>query len=226
MEQVNNSNIEISVNKKAHSLGLGDGTVSSDQVLLIWRFTQALTSPELFERKDGFQRLIELNIINKSPLITYILATRINEVDITLRAYIVNVLANILEQNIRGDENIELTKLTLVDYLSQIGKREIHALIQLVEVDPFANENIVKIMCSSSCAGDYLNKIASDRQATLNIRQLAITLLGEIGYLDAIPDLERLENRIKSRDNPNSIGSEEKQLLPQIADALALLRAP
>jgi len=223
---MNNSNIDISMREKAYQLGMGDGTFSFDQVLLVWRHAQALISPELFERKDGFQRLIELNIINKSPLITYLLATRIKEVDITLRAYIVNVLANILESKIQRDEAIEVTKHTLVEYLSQIGKREIHALIQLVEVDPFTNENIVRIMCSSSCAGDYLNDIASDRKESINIRQLAITLLGKIGYLDAISDLERLENRIMNRVNPNSIGSEEKLLLPQIADALALLRAP
>lgn len=226
MEQMNNSNLEISMSEGALPLGLGGGTLSSDQLFLIWKYAQALTSPKLSDRKDGFQRLIELNIINKSPLIVYLLATRIKEIDITLRAYIIKVLANILELKIPSDVSFSLTQHTLAAYLSQIGKGEIHALIQLVDVDPSSEENIVRILCSCSCAGEYLNEVVFDRSVSTKSRQLAIMLLGQVGYLEAIPDLERLENRIKTRINPNSLGNEDKQLLPQIEEALSLLRAP
>ena len=223
---MNKTNLDISMREGALPLGLVDGIISSDQLSLIWRYAQALTSPELSVRKDGFQHLIELNIINKSPLIVYLLATKLKEIDITLRAYIVKVLANILEININTDKSIELAQHTLAAYLSQIGKGEIHALIQLVDVDPSSLENIVRILCGCSCAGEYLKEIFFDRTTSIKYRQLAIMLLGEVGYIEAIPDLERLENRIKSRVNSNSVGNEDKKLLPQIEEALVLLRAP
>ena len=125
--------------------------LSIDRLKMIWRYTQALTSPEISTRKEGFTHLIELDVIHNSPLIVYILASKINEVDITLRAYVINVLANILSLKTAPESSINLSQQTLTVSLSQIGTRDIYSLIQLVEVDRSSEENvIVKSLLSGS----------------------------------------------------------------------------
>ncbi|GAI27626.1 unnamed protein product, partial [marine sediment metagenome] len=54
-----------------------------DQIYQLWKSTEAISSPELSKRKRGFESLIEFDVVRRSPLIAYLLATRIVEPDLT-----------------------------------------------------------------------------------------------------------------------------------------------
>lgn len=199
---------------------------SLDQIHQLWESAEAISSPELNERKRGFERLIELDVISRSPLIAYLLATRIVEPDLTLRAYIVRVLAGILKTDSPDNLSPEIVRYTLVNYLSQIDLREILALLQLAEIDPYAEEQIVHLLSTCSCAGEHLINIANNRETSLPIRKLSIKFIGKVGYLEALPDLLRLETRLKTKAKSNHNEDSQTSLLPLIIESLTLLRAP
>jgi hypothetical protein len=181
---------------------------SLDQIHQLWESTEAISSPELSERKRGFNRLIEFDVVRRSPLITYLLATRIVEPDFTLRAYIVRVLAGILKTDSPDNLSTKEVRLTLVNYLSQIDLREILALIQLAEI------------------GGHLINIANDRGTSIPIRKLSVKFIGRVGYLEAVPALLRLETRLKTRTKTNQNEDNQTNLLLLITEALTLLRTP
>ena len=88
-------------------------------------------------------------------------------------------------------------------------------------------------MKECSQAGEYLAGILADRQLPLNIRKLSAYLVGEIGYLDAIPTLEKLQARLEVRAEGQQYmpfhiqeQSEDNQLLPEVQNALTKLQAP
>ncbi|MFC2055002.1 hypothetical protein ACFLV7_12015 [Chloroflexota bacterium] len=199
---------------------------SLDQIHQLWQSAEAISSPELSERKRGFERLIEFDVVRKSQLIVYLLATRIVEPDLTLRAYIVRVLAGILKTESPNNLSPEDVRITLVNYLSQIGKREILALLQLAEIDPYAEEQIINLLCACSCAGGHLINITNDRGSSLSIRKLSLKFIGRVGYLEALPDLLRLETRLKAKTKSNHNEDSQTSLLPLITEALTLLQTP
>ena len=199
---------------------------SLDQIHQLWESAEAISSSELSERKRGFERLIEFDVVRRSPLITYLLATRIVEPDFTLRAYIVRVLAGILKTDSPANLSTEDVRLTLVNYLSQIDLREILALIQLAEIDPYAEEQIIHLLSACSCAGGHLINIANDRGTSIPIRKLSVKFIGRVGYLEAVPDLLRLETRLKARTKTNHNEDSQTNLLLLITQALTLLRTP
>ena len=199
---------------------------SLDQIHQLWESAEAISSPELSERKRGFERLIEFDVVRRSPLVVYLLATRIVEPDLTLRAYIVRVLAGILKTESPDNLSPEDVRLTLVNYLSQIDRREILALLQLAEIDPYAEEQIINLLCACSCAGGHLINITNDRGTSLSIRKLSLKFIGRVGYLEALPDLLRLETRLKARTKSNHNEDSQTSLLPLITEALTLLQTP
>ena len=90
-----------------------------------------------------------------------------------------------------------------------------------------------QIFQNSSIAGYHLINIIADRNQPISIRKLAILYIGRIGYLDALPELERLENRLESHlagqrsfTFTTAYTPKDTQLLPSIRTALSNLRAP
>jgi hypothetical protein len=84
----------------------------------------------------------------------------------------------------------------------------------------------------SSFAGEHLAGILANRQNPLPIRKQAARYIGQIGYLDALPSLERLAARLEARKNgaadtiPLDQNNDEGSLLPYLKDALAALQSP
>src|SRR4030042_3187461 len=62
----------------------------------VWSALEALTAPELETRQQGFDSLLEQDAVRKSPLVVYVLATRLLEPDILLRRRIVRCLAALI----------------------------------------------------------------------------------------------------------------------------------
>lgn len=198
----------------------------------IWEATAALISPELENRFSGLKRLEESGAIYSYPLVIYLLTTRIIEPDIELRTRVVKALASVFSD---GGERLpsEAVRRHLNSCLAGMHTREIFALLQVADFDPSAEPVIAAMLSYCSFAGGHLSQILLNRQAPLNIRKRATHFIGRIGFLDALPCLERLETRFESRLNGNKgtpnyqfDENEEVSLLPLIRDALSLLRAP
>lgn len=199
----------------------------------VWSAAEDLISPDIHTRMAGLDTLLKLNAPRLSPLITYLLITRISDPDITLRSRIVNALGELLMADDEGHVTPEPVRMCLFVYLNQMRTRPIFSLLEVGIEYPQEQENIARIFNVSSNSGRHLADILSDRKAPLLIRKQATYYIGLVGYLDAIPTLERLSSKFESRLNgqqamsfATSSATEEIELLPIIQDTLSLLNTP
>jgi hypothetical protein len=199
----------------------------------VWSAAEKLTSPELFVRRDALDRLIILDAARLSPLVAYVVATRIFEPDIELRFKVIDCLGKILSPRETGKLTPPEVRLHLKEYCLLMGRRGFVHVLEVAEPYPEAESKIAALFNLCSQSGDELAKIMSDRRLPITIRRQAINFVGRVGFLDAIPALEKLEQRLEARMNGQRAMSfappssqDEGSLLPVVQATLTLLREP
>jgi hypothetical protein len=199
----------------------------------VWSATEKLTSPDLLERRDALDRLIVLDAPRLSPLVAYVVATRIFDPNIELRYKVVNVLGKILSPRETGKLAPPAVRLHLKEFCAQMGNRGFQQLLEVAEAYPEAESKVASLLNLCSQSGEALVKIVSDRKSSFELRRQAIIFIGRVGFLEAIPALEKLESRLESRVTgqksmpfapPGSPNGDS--LLPVIQATLALLKEP
>jgi hypothetical protein len=200
----------------------------SGQSVEFWRAAQDLIHPALEVRQSGFEQLTSLGMNSHSPLVAYLLVSRLAEPDLRLRALIVKELSNLLNLPFNGNQAINEVLYYLKTNLSQLSRNQIVSLLQLVEAYPQSYPHVMKIIGNCSQAGDHLADILTDRHAAVSMRQQVACLIGDIGYLCALPTLERLSARLETRRNNGVPGCDrmngEYDLLPSLKEALNKLQ--
>lgn len=199
----------------------------------VWGATEKLTSPDILERRDALDRLIVLDAPRLSPLVAYLVATRIFDPDLDLRYKVVDVLGKILSPRETGKLAPPAVRLHLKEYCSLMGNQGFLLLLEVADVYPEAESYVASLLNLCSQSGDALVKIMNDRKMPFELRRQAIIYIGRVGFLEAIPALKKFENRLESRMNgqksmpfaPPS-ASDESSLLPVIQATLALLKEP
>ncbi|MFM8321165.1 MAG: hypothetical protein ACKOC5_09650 [Chloroflexota bacterium] len=190
----------------------------------IWAAAEALSSPELQTRWVGVRRLIELGAHRTHPLVAYLLATRIMENDMALRARVIEAAADALTAGANPAVFASLTH-----FLGGMRTRPIYALLQAPIFDTNTEPLVATLLSYCSYAGDHLGEIAANRDAPIEVRIQAVSFIGRLGFLDALPVLERLAARMDLRLNgrsPNLEKFDEANLLLQIRQVVELLKAP
>ena len=98
---------------------------------------------------------------------------------------------------------------------------------------PSLEVHVTRLLNLCSFGSNQLLEIVNDRKKPLKIRQIAIRVIGIIGYVEAIPSLDRLSSRLEARmDGQKAMpfappaGNPELDLLATTQAALASLRAP
>jgi len=199
----------------------------------VWNATQGITSPDLAVRRESLDRLIVLDAARLSPLVAYVVATRIFEPDLELRRRAVDILGKIFLPNETGKLTPPTVRMHLGAYCLQMEQRGILQLLEVAEAFPETESKIAALLNNCSQSGMILAEMMSDRRVPLPMRRQAINFIGRVGFLDAISALEKLEERLESRINgqksmpfapPSS--SEENSLLPIVQATLTLLREP
>jgi len=199
----------------------------------VWGATEKLTSPDLLERRDALDHLIVLDAPRLSPLVAYLVATRIFDPDLELRYKVVDVLGKILSPRETGKLAPPAVRLHLKEFCLQMGNRGFLYLLEVAEAYPEAESKVASLLNLCSQSGETLVMIMGDRKVPFELRRQAIIFIGRVGFLEAIPALERFESRLESRVNgqksmpfaPPS-ASDESSLLPVIQATLALLKEP
>ncbi len=207
---------------------------SSDGIDLfptVWGAAEELTSPEIEIRQAALERLSALNAIRLSPLIAYLAATRLIEPDLALRKRIVQILGDVLATDEEGRPAPDSVTKHLTAYLAQMRKRQIVAILQVAALDKTSEIAAARLFNACQYGGSQLIEITSDRKGTLTIRQEAVRMIGLVGYLEALPTLERLEARLSARlSGQQSMsfatpsGPNESELLPDVQNAINVLR--
>lgn len=199
----------------------------------VWSAAEELLAPELAIRQGGLARLNELGAARLSPLIGALLVTRLSEPDLELRRQIIYTLGDTLKADEHGRVAPDLVRHYLVHSLGQMKQRTIFDLLDVAISDPMAENTIARLLNACPYAGKHLADILSERKYPLAIRRAAARFIGLVGYLEAIPTLERMLPRLEAKvagqqtmpfappGNPDEV-----DLLPEIRSVLESLQAP
>jgi hypothetical protein len=202
------------------------------QIPLWWKLSEGLLSKDVQTKKETLAELDRLEIIFTTPILASILSNLLHDIDLEVRSMAINLAVKLLDDDQRSGLSDDRARTYLSQELSRMRTRPIYALIQLYNSRHLINEKIVRLIEFCPNAGKHLVDIASNRKFPLDIRQNALDILGIIGYLDAIPDLERLLSRLVTRLNGqkampfvSTTGLDETPLLPNLDNALTNLKA-
>lgn len=165
----------------------------------VWGACEDLIAPELSFRKQGFDRLINLHAPRLSPLVAYLLATRVTEPDLELRRSVVSELADLMVVSIEGRVAPEGVRKTVQVYFSHIRQPAILALLEVGTCTPEVETSLATLFNACPEAGSFLVEILSDRNYPLELRFQAVRMIDRVGYLDTLPELEKLAARFESR---------------------------
>lgn len=198
----------------------------------VWSATEGLTSPKVTTRMESLDVLAKLNAHHVSPLVAALLATRLDDPDLGVRDRVVELIGEALMPDESGRSSTREVRQYLFYALRQMRRRTIFALLQVAAANRGRQDHIARILNACPYAGGTLADILCDRKAPLVIRKWAVHFLGRVGFLEAIPTLERLLTRLQARASGQRkmpfapVGQpEEATLIPEIKGALQLLRA-
>ena len=209
------------------------GEITTGQAELfptVWGAAESLSSSEARQRQQGLELLVKCGASRLSPLVVYVIYTRLTDADMETRALVIEALADVLTPDEKGRQAPETVRQHLMTQLGRMRTREIYAMLQLLAFNPGLTPQVGKLMNACPYAGNHLADLAASRKAPLEIRRYAIRLAGEVGYCDVIPTLERMLARLESRLNGQQAmafapppGVEDDDLLADIKEALAKL---
>lgn len=198
----------------------------------VWSAGEAIISPDQQVRKEGLEQIAQAQAARFSPLIAYLLVTRLMEPDMDLRSRVVNILADALRLDSEGRVTPEPVRMQLINDLARMRTRQVFALLQVADFDPQNMDSVAILLNACSFAGNHLADILLDRKMSVSIRMRAVELIGKVGYLDAIPVLERIRTRLEARLNGQQHmpfltleDGDEVALLPGIQTSLELLQS-
>lgn len=197
----------------------------------LWSAAEAFTSTDLVTRSEGLNRLIASDAVRSHVLIAYLVFTRLTEPDIELRKRIVEALAGVLlpDGKLSAPEDVVASELTA--WLGGMRSRQIWSLLEVAEYDKNSADLVGVLLESCSYAGEHLADILAERRSPLVIRKQAADFIARLGYLDALPTLERLASKLEQRrEGREDYGQpitddDECSLIPMIQGALVVLKA-
>lgn len=201
-----------------------------------WTAAEMFVSAHVEERRRGFAILNGAEAARRSTLTPHLLASRLDEPDLALRADIVQALADYYE--IRGREYRYPPELrgAVTTAIRKFDRPAVQALLELHHAHgtgtvALRGEALVRLWERLPNASPTLTRLAGDRGFPLCLRQSAIEALGQVGFTDALPALEGLLTRIEGRRAGQltmlfapSDWPEDQELLPALRTALERLR--
>lgn len=199
----------------------------------VWGAAEGLTDPDVNNRRMGLECIVELNAARYLPLIAYLLCTRLNDPDLDFRGRIVIAIAQLFSPGENGENTEQLIKHVLKHHLSQMDANDIYSLLEVAEHDPAADKQVAILIKTCPKAGEHLSTLMIDRSKPIAVRNQAVLMIGRIGYVDALPVVERLAAKLEARVNGQQMmpftqpeNSDEVKLLPAVLSTQEILRAP
>lgn len=197
----------------------------------VWGAMENLISPDTSRRHAALDRLLKLNAPRLSSLVAYLLATRITDPDLSVRARVIRVIGDIYTPDERSQPISDSVKSALSSYLAQIDAGVVSGLIEASIFDASLFSHIARLLNYCPNAAAHLVEILMDRKASVEERRQATELIGMVGFLEALPSLERLYSRLGARIKGQQSmpfapppTQDEAELLPVVEKALAQLQ--
>ena len=189
-------------------------------------------SPHVEERRRGLAILCGSDAARRSSLTLHLLASRVDEPDLGLRAQIVHTLADYFEIREREYRYAPEVRGLVAGLLRRFDRGQMVALLELHQADNRERvglrlDSLARLIERIPAASNLLTHIASDRGQPLALRESALELIGLVGFTDARPMLEGLLLRLDGRRAGQmtmlfapSDWPEDQALLPALRQAL------
>lgn len=202
-----------------------------------WTAAEMFISPHVEERRRGLAILCGSESARSSGLTVHLLASRIDEPDLGLRAQIVHSLADYFEIREREYRYPPEVRGLVAGHLRQFGLSQLLALLELYQAAAESRvvlrpDSLLSLTERIPNASSLLTHIAGDRGQPLALRQSAVELIGQVGFTDASSVLEGLLLRLEGRRAGQlpmmfapSDWPEDQALLPALRETLGLLAA-
>jgi len=130
----------------------------------IWLAAERLVSPRAVEREEALDYLVELGAPAKSPLIAYLLATRLSDPELEVRCHMVKALGDVLSSVEQGEQLPDNVLRHLQGFLAHLNKEQILDLLEVSGQYLSAEESLIEIFKLCSYAGNVLSGIVNDRK--------------------------------------------------------------
>jgi hypothetical protein len=167
----------------------------------MWQAAEQLTSPDPINRQRGMDAILELGAHKVSPLVAYMMATCLNDPDLYIRRRVAFILADLITGEWNGKQMPENVRVTVSNFLHNMNEATVVGLIEVSVADPQADQAIYHLFNTCPYVGRYLGDLLTQWKNPLPIRQKAIYFIGLVGYLESLPTLERMINRLEARQN-------------------------
>jgi hypothetical protein len=201
-----------------------------DLLPVVWNATEYLASPDAMTRHHGIDALLELGVQRVSSLVAFMLATCINDKDIYIRRRVIYILADVISREPGSKPAAENVRLSVFNYLHNINEETIYGLLEVVVMDPQVEKPLYLLFNACPAAGRYLANILSDWKNPQLIRQQAVYFIGLVGYMEVLPVLERLLDRLQTRQTSqysmsfaSSPPKNDEDILPYLRTAIRQL---
>jgi hypothetical protein len=163
----------------------------------LWKLAEELISSDPDARDRALDILVERDVFRESPLMAYLLATRITDQDLSVRFHVLQALGKILDleqPKLMADDRV-LQSLNVI--FSEINRDQLISLLEVAEKYLSAESSVSAILRFCSYAGNALSGIVNDRKTPPGIRIQAVYFCGEVGYLETSSSIENMLRRIK-----------------------------
>lgn len=214
------------------SVDSGNSQVVLELFPEIWQIAEKISSPNLQTRQKALAELRKTKAARVSPLIAYLLATRILDPEVKFRTSVVEDVSKVMQVDDEGKHAEDAVRTQVVSTLSSLDKSGLMALVEAAVYENSQIENVITLVNYVPNAGEMLREFAADRQLDISIRMMAITLLGQVGYVAALPELERIQNRLQTRQQGQQSmpfapaqKTSELELLPSLKRSILILRS-
>ena len=202
-----------------------------------WTAGEMFISPHVEERRRGLAILCGSEAVRSSSLTLHLLASRVDEPDLGLRAQIVHALADYFEIRDREYRYPPEVRGLVAGHLRKFALPQLLALLELYQAAAEGRvglrpDSLLSLTERIPNASSLLTHIAGDRSQPLPLRQSAVELIGQVGFTDASSVLEGLRLRLEGRRAGQltmmfapSDWPEDQALLPALRETLGLLAA-
>ncbi len=206
---------------------------SEEYLPVLWQNAQYLVGVDPKLRFQALEELNKLEVIRYSPLLAYLVATRLSDSETNIRNAAILILVSVLNPDVIGNPAPKEVLLEIYNCLSNISKDTVAKLL-MCSIDYEENRSdISKLLNLCSESGKHLASILADRNELIGIRRQAADYIGLIGFVETRPILIRIKNRLESVVKNNTRSpinlenqEEQKSLLLSINTALTLLQNP
>ena len=199
----------------------------------IWAASEDLSNPNPSIRRLALEFLEHRSAARISPLVVYIIATRLDDSDLEVRMRVLRILGGVLSPDALGNRAPDMVTNYLTHNLSNMRTRQVFAILEVLVHETDLAPQVICILKTCPFAGNHLMEMANSRKVPLGMRRKAIWLIGQIGYLDAIPALERMQIRMETRLTGQQnmpfvppIGVDDIELLEDVKSTLGMLQSP